>query len=177
MEQLALRIVMDEYIAIYGNEKSIVMVYCYGLLLWSWSIASLIKSIASLIKSIVSLIKSIVMKLIYPTPPPSSSCAFSITKGLLRDIFNWRQLNFKVVRNYITIDSHNRSKELSSIKRNFVSRCVPTGQKWTQTAHARAPLPQPWHRTLTATLLFLFQSFFTFCFVFEIYTSLLVFSI
>ena len=30
MGQLALRIVMDEYIAIYGNEKSIVMVYCYG---------------------------------------------------------------------------------------------------------------------------------------------------
>ena len=33
MGQLALRIVMDEYIPIYGNEKSIVMVYCYGLLL------------------------------------------------------------------------------------------------------------------------------------------------
>ena len=30
MGQLALSIVMDEYIAIYGNEKSIVMVYCYG---------------------------------------------------------------------------------------------------------------------------------------------------
>ena len=39
--------------SIYVNEKSIVMVYCYGVLLWSWSIASLIKSIASLIKSIV----------------------------------------------------------------------------------------------------------------------------
>ena len=38
--------------SIYGNEKSIVMVYRYGLLLWSWSIASLIKSIASLIWSI-----------------------------------------------------------------------------------------------------------------------------
>ena len=37
----------------YGNEKSIVMTYCYSLLLWSWSIASLIKSIVSLIKSIV----------------------------------------------------------------------------------------------------------------------------
>ena len=40
--------------SIYGNEKSIVMTYCYSLLLWSWSIASLIKSIASLIKSIVT---------------------------------------------------------------------------------------------------------------------------
>ena len=50
---LALSFVMDEYITIYGNEKSIVMSYCYSLLLWSWSIASLIKSIASLIKSIV----------------------------------------------------------------------------------------------------------------------------
>ena len=27
--QLALRIVIDDYIAIYGNEKSIVMVYCF----------------------------------------------------------------------------------------------------------------------------------------------------
>ena len=44
---------MDEYIAIYGNEKSIVILYCYGLLLWLWSIVSLIKSIVSLIKSIV----------------------------------------------------------------------------------------------------------------------------
>ena len=42
---LALSIVMDEYIAIYGNEKSIVIVYCYGLLLWLWSVVSLIKSI------------------------------------------------------------------------------------------------------------------------------------
>ena len=50
---LTLSIVMDEYIAIYGNEKSIVMTYCYSLLLWSWSIASLIKYIVSLIKSIV----------------------------------------------------------------------------------------------------------------------------
>ena len=63
-------------------------------------------------------------------------------KGLLRDIFNWRQLNFKVVRNYITIDCHNRSKELSYIKRNVVSRCVPTVQKWHQTVHAHAP-PHP----------------------------------
>ena len=39
--------------SIYGNEKSIVMTYCYSLLLWSWSIPSLIKSIVSLIKSIV----------------------------------------------------------------------------------------------------------------------------
>ena len=27
--------------SLYGNEKSIVMTYCYSLLLWSWSIASL----------------------------------------------------------------------------------------------------------------------------------------
>ena len=39
--------------SIYGNEKSIVMAYCYSLLLWS---------IVSFIKSIVSLIKSIVIK-------------------------------------------------------------------------------------------------------------------
>ena len=39
--------------SIYGNEKSTVMTYCYSLLLWLWSIASLIKSIDSLIKSIV----------------------------------------------------------------------------------------------------------------------------
>ena len=31
--------------SLYGNEKSIVMTCCYSLLLWSWSIASLIKSI------------------------------------------------------------------------------------------------------------------------------------
>ena len=42
---LALSFVMYEYIAIYGNEKYIVMSYCYSVLLWSWSIASLIKSI------------------------------------------------------------------------------------------------------------------------------------
>ena len=50
---LALTIVIDEYIAIYRNEKYVVMTYCYSLLLWSWSIASLIKYILSLIKSIV----------------------------------------------------------------------------------------------------------------------------
>ena len=53
MNLASLSFVMDEYIAIYGNEKSIVMTYCYSLLLWSWSIASLIKSIVWLIKSIV----------------------------------------------------------------------------------------------------------------------------
>ena len=42
---LVLSIVMDEYIAIYGNEKSIAIVYCYGLFLWLWSIVSLIKCI------------------------------------------------------------------------------------------------------------------------------------
>ena len=31
--------------SLYRNEKSIDMTYCYSLLLWSWSIASLIKSI------------------------------------------------------------------------------------------------------------------------------------
>ena len=50
---LAVSIVIDEYTTIYGNEKSIVIVYYYGLLLWLWSIVSLIKSIVWLIKSIV----------------------------------------------------------------------------------------------------------------------------
>ena len=38
---------------------------------------------------------------------------------LIRDIFNWRQLNFKGVINCITIDCHNTSKQLSYIKENL----------------------------------------------------------
>ena len=37
----------------------------------------------------------------------------------IRDIFNWRQLNFKGVINCITIDCHNTSKQLSYIKENL----------------------------------------------------------
>ena len=70
---LALNFVMDEYIAIYGKKKSIVMTYCYSLLLRSWSIASLIKSIASLIKSIVFIIidhKKYTYTYMSKCPPP-----------------------------------------------------------------------------------------------------------
>ena len=40
-------------------------------------------------------------------------------KMVIRDIFNWRQLNFKGVINCITIDCHNTSKQLSYIKENL----------------------------------------------------------
>ena len=46
-------------------------------------------------------------------------CSCNCSRRLIRDIFNWRQLNFKGVINYITIDCHNTLKELSYIKENF----------------------------------------------------------